>query len=494
MTMASPRDVGSTLERTWRMTIDGRGHMGSGSMEVLNPATGEVLGAIPAGTEQDVDLAVAAAKAAFPGWRATPASERGLLVSALADAIEEHGEELALLDSLDNGSPLTMLRGDVLLAVRQLRYFAGLALELRGQTIPAQGGLDFTVFEPYGVVGRIIPFNHPLMFASAKLAAPLVAGNTIVLKPSEHTSLSALRIGELCAEIFPPGVVNVVTGLGESVGARLTAHPDVSRIAFIGSVETGLRIQRQAAVDRVKTVTLELGGKNPLIVFPDADIEAAVAGAVHGMNFAWQGQSCGSTSRAYVHRSVWDRFLRGVATAIEDLAVGDPLEAETDVGAIVNDTQFAKIGRHIDAGLADPRAQLVVGGARSAERGMFVTPTVFAFPEGECDSTILREEIFGPVLAVVPFDEHREVVERANALEFGLTASVWTSSLDVALKTASELQAGYVWVNSSSTHIPGAPYGGVKNSGIGRDEGFEELCSYAQQKNVYIRVKGGLAQ
>ncbi|MFW3169158.1 aldehyde dehydrogenase family protein [Geodermatophilus sp. CPCC 206100] len=474
------------------MVIDGAPHVpaGAGVLDVVDPATGDTVAGIPAGTAADVDRAVAAAKAASPGWRATPAAERGRLVGRLADAVAAHGEELAQLDALDNGSPLRMLRNDVRLAVDQVRYFAGLALELRGQSIPAPGGIDFTVFEPFGVVGRLVPFNHPLMFAATKLAAPLVAGNTVVLKPSEHTSLSALRIGELCAEIFPPGVVNVVTGLGSTVGARLTSHPDVPRIAFTGSVETGLHIQRQAAADRVKVVTLELGGKNPLIVFADADLDAAVAGAVHGMNFTWQGQSCGSTSRAYVHRSVWDRFLAGVEARLGGLRVGDPFDETTDVGAIVHRGQYDRVSRYVEAGLDDPRARLVVGGSRRDEKGLFIEPTVFAFDGGPCDSVLLTEEVFGPVLAVVPFDDHEEVVALANALPLGLTASVWTSSLDTAMRATSELEAGYVWVNASSVHIPGTPFGGVKNSGVGREEGVEELTSYAQQKNVYIRVEG----
>ncbi|MFG1706975.1 aldehyde dehydrogenase family protein [Nonomuraea sp. M3C6] len=463
--------------------------VGRGRLEVVDPATAEVVTTVPAAADVDVDRAVAAAKRAFGGWARTPASVRAALLNEVADAIEEHGEELARIDSIDNGTPISMLRNDVRLAVTQLRYFAGLALELRGQSIPPPaGGLNYTVHEPFGVVGRIVPFNHPLMFAATKIAAPLIAGNTVVLKPSEHTSLSALRIGELCAGILPPGVLNVVTGLGVTAGARLTAHPDVSRIAFTGSVATGLAIQRQAAADRVKTVTLELGGKNPLLVFPDADLEAAVAGAVNGMNFTWQGQSCGSTSRAYVHRTLWAEFLGRLQEAVGRLQVGDPQNDDTDVGAIVCRSQFERIARFVEAGLADPRARLIAGGeVKDPGAGFFVPPTVFAFDGGECDSPLLAEEIFGPVLSVVPFDEYGEAIARANRLPLGLTASVWTTDLGTAMRAVQDLEAGYVWVNASSIHIAGAPFGGFKNSGVGREEGIEELYSYAQQKNVYIK-------
>jgi betaine-aldehyde dehydrogenase len=494
--MTRPPDGMAVIEREWFMIVDGRPveAAGGGRLEVVNPATAQVVTTVPAAADEDVDRAVAAAKRAFGGWSRTPASVRAGLVHDLADAIEAHAEELARIDSIDNGTPISMLRKDTRLAAAQLRYYAGLALELRGQSIPAPpaGGLNYTVHEPFGVVGRIVPFNHPLMFAATKLAAPLVAGNTVVLKPSEHTSLSALRIGELCAEIFPPGVVNVVTGLGATAGARLTAHPDVPRIAFTGSVRTGLAIQRQAAADRVKTVTLELGGKNPLLVFPDADLEAAVAGAVNGMNFTWQGQSCGSTSRAYVHRSLWEEFLGRLKAGVGKLRAGDPQDDETDVGAIVSRPQFDRVARFVRAGLDDPRARLIAGGdVEDPETGFFVSPTVFAFDGGECDSPLLEEEIFGPVLSVLPFDEYDDVIARANRLPLGLTASVWTTGLGTAMRAVQDLEAGYVWVNASSIHIPGAPFGGFKNSGVGREEGIEELYSYAQQKNVFIQFDRG---
>jgi betaine-aldehyde dehydrogenase len=462
-----------------------------GELEVVNPATREVIGRIPAGTTADVDAAVTAARQAFPAWRALSPVERGRYVDALAEQIDAHGDELAWLDTIDNGSPIKVMRGDYALSVEQLRFFAGLAPALRGESIPTPDRLsvDFTLREPFGVVGRIVPFNHPLMFAATKLAAPLVAGNTVVLKPSQHTSLSALRLGELCAEVLPPGVVNVVSGKGSVVGERLAVHPDVPRLAFTGSVEVGRRLQRQAASERVKVVTLELGGKNPIIVFDDADLDAAVDGVVRGMNFTWQGQSCGSTSRLYAHRSIWDTLIARLTARLEEMVVGDPTDESTDVGAIVSQDQYDSVLRHLEAGKADPRATLLTGGvATDAGPGFFVRPTLFAIESADDTGVaIAEEEIFGPILVAVPFDDYGAVIQRANALPLGLTASIWTTSLERAMSAVRDIESGYVWVNWSSSHIPGTPFGGVKDSGVGREESIDELVSYTQSKNVYVR-------
>jgi acyl-CoA reductase-like NAD-dependent aldehyde dehydrogenase len=334
-----------------------------------------------------------------------------------------------------------------------------------------------------------VPFNHPLMFAASRIAAPLVAGNTVVLKPSEHTSMSALRLGELAADILPPGVLNVVAGLGGVVGDAIVRHPGVPRIAFTGGVEVGRQIQRSAAETSVKTVTLELGGKNPMIVFPDASLHDAVAGAVRGMNFTWQGQSCGSTSRLYVHHSLFDRFIGAVAEQMEQLVIGDPLDDTTDVGAVAYRAQYDKVVRYLDGARKDTRARLVTGGLPpdgAFGEGFYVRPTLFALDHDD-DLPVATEEIFGPILVAMPFDDFDEVVARANALPFGLTASVWTRDLTTAMRASGELAAGYVWVNWSSSHIPGTPFGGVKDSGVGREEGIEELYSYTQSKNVYVK-------
>ena len=467
---------------------------GGGRMEVVNPATARAIATIPAASSTDVDCAVDAAANAFKEWRRTPAAERARLVHLLADTIDAHGEELAWIDTIDNGSPIKVMRGDYRMAVEQLRYFAGLVLALRGESIPTpdRGSFDFTLREPYGVVARIVPFNHPFMFAASKLGAPLVAGNTVVLKPSQHTSLSALRLGELCADIFPHGVVNIISGRGSTVGDHLVSHLKVSRIAFTGSVEVGLGIQRRAAADNIKAVTLELGGKNPIIVFADADREAALAGVMRGMNFTWQGQSCGSTSRLYVERTIYADFVAELGRRMDSMVVGDPTDEATDVGAVVSRQQYESITRYIQGAVADPRAKLLAGGPPQPGRygdGYFIRPTLFGLEQGE-DLAVACEEIFGPVLVATPFDGYAEVVERANALPLGLTASVWTRNLGLAMRAVRDLETGYAWVNWSSTHLPGAPFGGVKDSGVGREESLEELYGYTQSKNVYIRFEG----
>lgn len=472
------------------MLIGGAGvAAGSGeTLEARNPATGELIARFPRGGAEDVDRAVAAAAAAFGEWSAAPAGERAACLERLADAIAAHAEELALLDVADNGSPIREMRNDAQIAIAQLRYFAGLALQLRGETIPTgHDRVNYTLREPFGVVGRIIPFNHPMMFAATKIAAPLVAGNTVVLKPSEHTSVSALRLAELISECFPPGVVNVVTGLGAEAGDALVAHPEVRRLAFIGSVEIGLGIQRRAAERVVKTVSLELGGKNPIVVFPDADLEAAVDGALRGMNFTWQGQSCGSTSRLLVHDSLHSEFVEMLAERLSRMRSGPPADEATETGAIVHERQAEKVLSYLRLGREEGARVLAGGETVDVEGcpGVFVRPTLF---DGvDPGSRLANEEIFGPVLAAMTFSSYPEAVRIANSVSYGLTASVFTRDLGIAHSFARDVAAGYVWVNDASRHFLGAPYGGVKNSGVGREEGIEELHSYAEPKNVNVR-------
>jgi betaine-aldehyde dehydrogenase len=461
----------------------------AGWLDTPNPATGQTLARIPRGSAADVDDAVAAARAAFPGWWATPALERATCLERLAGAIAEHADELAMLDVADNGSPVREMRGDARAGARQLRYFAGLALEQRGETIPSPPGrLNYTLRHPFGVVGRIIPFNHPLMFAAGKIAAPLVAGNTVVLKPSEHTSLSALRLGELSRGILPPGVLNIVTGLGAEAGDALVTHPGVRRLAFIGSAEIGRSIQARAASRVVKTVTLELGGKNPITVFPDADLDLAVQGALRGMNFTWQGQSCGSTSRLLVHRSVHQDFVAQLAERMEAMRSGPPADEDTETGAIVHRGQYQKVLGYLEIARQEG-LRAVAGGGPPADPaladGMFIRPTLYDdVPPG---SRLVREEIFGPVLVVLPFTDYAQAVQISNDVAYGLTASVFTRDLATAHAYARDAEAGYVWVNDSATHFPGAPFGGVKDSGVGREESLEEILSYSQVKNVNVR-------
>ncbi len=472
------------------MIIDGKRRLASdgATIDALNPATGEVIGRVPDATDADVDAAVAAARFAFEDWRRTDPAERSRALYALADAVDAHAQELAMLDVADNGSPIREMRNDAGAGAAQLRYYAGMVLHAQGGTVPTLfDRLNYTLRQPYGVVARIIPFNHPLMFAAARLAAPLAAGNTVIVKPSEHTSLSALRLAELIAEVLPPGVAQVVTGRGGGAGDALVRHPDIRRVAFIGAADTGRTILRRANEQRLKNVTLELGGKNPLVVFPDADQDAAVAAAQRGMNFTWQGQSCGSTSRLLVHEDIYDEFLDRLAANVEDLRSGPPQHDSTDTGAIVNALQFDKVNRYIDIG-REEGSRLVAGGTALTDgpfaRGLFVRPTVFA--DVRPDSRLAQEEIFGPVLAAIRFRDYDDAIRIANGVRYGLTASVFTRDLALAHRFARDVEAGYVWVNEVTRHILGAPFGGVKDSGLGREEDVDELLSYTETKNVHV--------
>jgi len=471
--------------------VDGErvGAVSRAVLDVVNPATNQVIGQIPRCDERDVENAVAAAKRAAPGWRATEPQLRAAALLAFADKVAERGEELARLDSLDNGSPLHEMRNDIGLATSQVRYMAGLALEVRGWTMPeTPDHLHYTMRQPFGVVARIIAFNHPLMFAATKIAAPLIAGNCVILKPSEFTSLSALAMAQDLARLFPPGVVQVLTGLGAEVGDALVRHPGIPRIAFIGSAATGRRIQAAATTGGVKTVTLELGGKNPIVVFPDADLDLAVEGAIRGMNFTWQGQSCGSTSRLLIHRDCYDDVVRKVGERLASMRPGSPLDPASDTGAIVTSQQLDKVLSYIEIGKSE-QARLVTGGERltagDLAQGNFVTPALFA--DVDPAGRLATEEIFGPVLAAIPFGRYDEAVAIANRVEYGLTASVFTRDLRTALAFARDVDAGYVWVNETSRHFLGAPFGGVKNSGVGREEDLGEIESYTQLKSVNIR-------
>jgi 2-formylbenzoate dehydrogenase len=380
---------------------------------------------------------------------------------------------------------------DVAIAADTLRLFAGLAIELKGSTIPATAQhLHLTVREPFGLVGRIIPFNHPLMFAAGKIAAPLVAGNVVILKPPDAAPLSALRIGELFASVLPAGVLSVVSGDGPAAGRAVVRHPEIRRIGFIGSDVTGRAIQRDAADVGVKEITLELGGKNALIAFPDADPEAVAAGAVAGMNFARSaGQSCGSTSRLLLHESIADDVLERVAARMSAIRIGSPLDPATEMGTMASRAQYAKTMRYI--GVArDEGAQLMTGGGRPAalkdQPGLYVAPTLFRGVRP--DMRIAQEEVFGPVLSALTWKDEDEAIRIANAVGYGLTGSVWTNDIRRAHRVAGALEAGYLWINGSSAHFTGVPFGGVKLSGVGREESLDELLSYTQLKTINVML------
>ena len=475
-----------------RMLIDGElTESESGArFESIDPATEEPLGTVPQGSAADVERAVAAAERAQPAWAALPVTERAGTLRRLADALKENAERILVTEVVDTGNTIAQMRNDVQIAFDQLYYYAGLGYELKGDTIPATpGNLHLTVREPYGVVGRIIPFNHPIMFAAAKMAAPLMAGNTVVEKPSEQSPLSACILAEICAEVFPKGVVNIVTGLGREAGDALVRHPRVKRIAFIGSVPTGLAIQRAAAEVAVKHVSLELGGKNPMYVFPDADLEAAVPAAIAGMNFGWQGQSCGSTSRLFLHADIHDAFLEDLAGRVGALKMGDPMDDASQTGPINNRAQYEKVSHYIKVGLEDG-GRLVTGGKRpdgeAFEKGFWMEPTIFA--EMTADMRLAREEVFGPILSVFKWDDIDDALAIGNALEFGLSGAVWTRDISAALTTARRIQSGYVWINGVGPHYPAVPFGGYKNSGTGREEGLDDLLSYTEEKAINIML------
>ena len=455
----------------------------------VNPANGEQLAEVPWAGEEEVNRAVEAAKQGFVEWRKLPPWERAEQVERLAERIAAHTEELALMDAYDSGNTVRGMREDVKATVISLKYFVGLAREMKGETLAiGPDHFSYTLRQPFGVVGKINPFNHPFRFTAEKAAAPLVAGNSVVIKPPEQAPLSSLRFAELCEDLFPAGVINVITG-DAVAGSALVRHPDVRRVAFIGSVETGRAIARGAA-EGIKTVSLELGGKNPIILFPDVDVDKAVKAVLQGMNLNRQGQSCSSTSRVFVHESLHDPVVERLVKAVEALKVGMPWEEETEMGPVVSQEQFDRVIAYIEAAKAEG-AKLLTGGGRPKDKqldqGFFVAPTVF---DGvRPDMRIAREEIFGPVISVLTWSDYNRMLDEVNDVIYGLSAAIITNDLKLAHRTAERVEAGYVWVNSVG-RFPGAPYGGWKQSGIGREECLDELLSYTQVKNININFGG----
>lgn len=491
---ANAEHARALVARDWRMLIGGRqvDAAAGATYDSIDPATGRTLASVPLGEAADVDRAVEAAERALPAWRALAIGERARYLEQAARIIDAHAEDIALVDAIDSGNPVTAMLGDARAAARNVRYFAGIAPELKGATVPAtSANLHFTLREPYGVVGRIIPFNHPFFFAAGKVAAPLVTGNTVVLKAPDQTPLSPLYYAELIKDVFPPGVLNVITGAGAGAGAALARHPRVKRLAVTGSVDTGLAVQRTAAESAVKHVSLELGGKNPMIVCADADLDGAVAAAITGMNFQWcQGQSCGSTSRLFLHRDIHDAFVDRLIAGVGRIRVGVPIDPATQMGCLVSRQQFDRVMAYI-AAAKEEGARLAAGGTRPSDPaladGYFILPTVFA--DVRPSMRIAREEIFGPVVSVLRWDEEDEVLEWANATQYGLTGAIWTRDLDRALTFARRIESGFIWINGSSRHFPGVPFGGYKNSGAGYEESMEELLSYTQIKSINVMLE-----
>lgn len=463
--------------------------LGKGQLLSRNPATGNVLAHVAAADDRDLESAVCFASAAQKSWANLPPLGRARVMRQAAACIREHKSELAQLDALDSGNPVKGMEFDVELGATLMEFFAGLATEIKGETIPVGAGkLNYVQREPLGVVARIVPFNHPLMFVLAKMSAPLIAGNSVIIKPSEETPLSALRVAEIIGHLFPPGVFSVLNG-DRRLGEAISLHPGIANVSVVGSVATGRAVMRQGA-ETLKRVVLELGGKNALIICADADLDKAVAGALKGMNLGWTaGQSCGSTSRVFVHDSLYDQVVNRLADAFQAICLGDPSLPETQMGCLTTKAQYEKTLEYIQIAQAEG-ARMVAGGATkmpgTLANGFFVRPTLFA--DVTPNMRIAKEEVFGPVLSVLRWSEKRDMLNAVNGLELGLTASIWTRDLSLAFELVNAVEAGYVWVNNSSDHFLGAPFGGVKQSGIGREECLEELLTYTEQKNVSITL------
>ncbi|MDQ2776657.1 MAG: aldehyde dehydrogenase family protein [Acidobacteriota bacterium] len=483
-TQSSVRQTKILINNQWVDSVSGK------TFETINPATGEVIASVAEADAADVDLAVKAARKAFhtkSPWRRMSASERGKLINRLADLIEKNQDELATLESMDNGKPKHVALGaDLPLVIACYRYYAGWADKIQGKTIPINGDyFCYTRHEPVGVVGQIIPWNFPLLMQAWKLGPALAAGNTVILKTAEQTPLTALRIGELILEAgFPEGVVNILPGYGPTAGAALARHMDVDKIAFTGSTEVGHLIMKAAAESNLKRVTLELGGKSPNVVFADADMEQAIEGA-HFALFFNQGQCCCAGSRTFVEESVYDQFVERSAERAKRRVVGNPLEATTEQGPQVDNDQFNKVLSYIEAGKRDG-AKLMCGGERVGDRGYFVAPTVFS--EVKDDMKIAQEEIFGPVMSILKFKDMDDLVERANATMYGLAAAVWTKDIGKAHHVANNVRAGTVWVNCFDVFDAAAPFGGFKQSGIGRELGEYGLQQYCEIKTVTVKL------
>jgi len=470
------------INNEWRRASGGR------TMEVVNPATEEVVATVASAEKADVDAAVDAARAAFKGpWGKLSARERGRLISRLADRLMERADEVACLETLHNGKPIFESRQiEIPAAAECFEYYAGWSDKVMGETIPVKGNyFTYTLREPLGVVAAIVPWNFPLLLAAWKVAPALACGNTVVLKPASQTPLTAIALGEIAVEVgLPPGVLNVITGPGSSVGQAIVEHPGIDKIAFTGDTSTGKSIMRSAA-DTLKKITLELGGKSPNIVLPDADLDAALRGATTGI-FYGKGEVCAAGSRLLVDRSIKNEFMDKLAARTKKMVAGDPMDPKTRYGALASKKQLETVQRYVDTATREG-ASLVAGGGRTdigTGKGYFFQPTVF--DNVTPDMTIAREEIFGPVLATIEFADLDEAIARANDSQYGLAAAVWTRDIKKAHYVARRLQAGTVWVNTYNIYDTAAPFGGYKASGFGREMSAHAIDHYTQIKSVWI--------
>ena len=485
--------VADANRHAW-MLIDGSwvDSLSGALLRVENPAKRSSVAEVPRGNAADVDAAVKAAARAFPAWSKVAPRDRGRLLLRIADTLETHSEELARTIALETGNALrTQARPEARLAADIFRYFGGLAGELKGETIPlGEQVLSYTRREPIGVVGAIIPWNAPVLLGALKIAPALCAGNTIVLKAAEDAPLGVLLMAEISQEFLPPGVLNVLTGLGEECGAALAEHPSVRKLSFTGSTEVGKLIMR-AAAERIVPVSLELGGKSPSIVYPDANEDWVVDGVIAAMRFTRQSQSCTAGSRLFLHAGIFESFLDKLRSRTAALTIGDPLDEATDIGSIINEKQFRKVCAYIEEGIRRQDARLVFGGLPPTEgplsAGYFTIPTVFA--DASNDWRLAREEIFGPVLVAIPWRDEADAIRMANDSHYGLAAYVWTHDIGIALRAAHAIESGWVQVNQGLGQQPGHSYGGYKQSGIGREFSLEGMLeSFTQRKNVTVNL------
>jgi acyl-CoA reductase-like NAD-dependent aldehyde dehydrogenase len=480
--------------RQQRMLIGGEWVDGSSGLTIAveNPARREIIAEVPRGSADDVELAVQKALMAFASWRRMPPRERGRLLALIANDIDARHEELSRAIAEETGNALhTQARPEVKAAAEMFRYFGGLASELKGQSLPlGHDLLSFTQREPLGVVAAVISWNAPFLLAAVKIAPALCAGNTMVMKTAEDAPLAVLLMAEICAAHLPAGTLNVLTGTGVECGGALLHHPLVAKLSFTGSTAVG-KIVMEAAAKRILPVSLELGGKSPSIVFPDADDDWVVEGIIAAMRFTRQSQSCTAGSRLFLHRKIYNNFLERLSEVASKLRVGDPLDEETDIGAIINEKQFRKVCGYVEDGLRQPGSQLVMGGLPpedgSLGNGYFMRPTMFA--QASNDWRLAREEIFGPVLVAIPWDDEDDVVRMANDTHYGLAAYIWTHDIGKALRTARDVEAGWIQINQGAGQLPGHSYGGYKQSGLGREFSLSAMLeSFTQSKNITVNL------
>lgn len=458
-------------------------------VDTMNAGNGQVAAKVAFAGAEDTILALKAAQRAYAKWRAVDPHERGNLLRKAAQRLREHALELAMLDALNIGSPIAIMAGDAYMAADTIDFFVGMIPAVVGETRHlGDGTFNYTLREPLGVVARIVASNHPLMFTAFKIAAPLAMGNTVVIKSPEQAPLSGMRLMELIGDIFPPGVLNVLSG-GLACGQTLSTHPIVSKVTLVGSLPTGRAIQK-AAADTLKLTSFELGGKNALIVYPDADVQMAVNGIVSGMNWSWCGQSCGSTSRVFIHASLHDKILPLVLEKLaKEYQPANPLEPTTTMGSMCSKVAQDRVLKYIQIA-KDDGARLITGGkvptTKETEGGYFVEPTIFA--DVKQTMRIAMEEVFGPIMSVLQWKDEETLFEEVNAVEYGLTGAVFTSNISTAQKAVRRIQAGTVWVNTVGTHFLTMPFGGYKQSGIGRDDCFEEMLDMTQTKAVHVML------